>query len=46
MDREIRVFRGVTRSMANDLRLVNDGRIPEERLETQIHVTGLGPLDP
>ena len=46
MDREIRVFRSTTRSMANDIRLVNDGRVPEERFETQIHVTGMGPLDP
>lgn len=44
-DRETRVFRAVSSATARDIRLLNDGKIPEERLETSIHIPGLGPLD-
>ncbi len=44
--RETRVFRGTVASIGRDIRKLNDGKIPEERLETSIHMTGFGPLDP
>ncbi|MBA2412833.1 MAG: hypothetical protein H0V63_08410 [Burkholderiaceae bacterium] len=44
--RETRVFRSVSAATARDIRKINDGRIPEERLETIIGITGMNPLDP
>lgn len=44
--RETRVFRGTVAGIGRDLRKLNDGKIPEERLETSIHISGMGPLDP
>ncbi len=44
--RETRVFRGTVAGIGRDIRKLNDGKIPEDRLETSIHMTGFGPLDP
>ncbi len=45
-NRETRVFRGAIAGIGRDMRMVNDGKIPEERLETSIYISGMGPLDP
>ncbi len=44
--RETRVFRGTVAGIGRDLRKLNDGKIPEDRFETRINITGMGPLDP
>jgi hypothetical protein len=46
-NREFEIQRKVSAAMNRDLKLVNTsgGNVPEERLETAILITGLGPLD-
>ncbi len=39
------ISREISKAVINDLRTINSGRVPEERLETQILRTGMGPLD-
>lgn len=49
VEREFRVFRNISQAVSKDIRtLASAGAntIPEERLETQMLITGMGPLDP
>lgn len=49
VEREFRVFRNVSQATAKDIRTLaaaGANTIPPEQLETQIHITGMGPLDP
>jgi hypothetical protein len=43
---ELATARKISRSMSEELRVINDGRFPEQRQNTHILITGLGPLDP
>lgn len=48
VDRELRVFRSVSQATVKDIRTLaaaGPNTIPEDRLETTIHITGMGPLD-
>jgi len=42
---EFETSRRITRSMSNELRAINNGQYPAERGDTQMLITGLGPLD-
>jgi len=42
---ELETSRRITRSMSNELRAINNGQYPAERGDTQMLITGLGPLD-
>lgn len=48
VEREFRVFRSVSQATVKDIRTLaaaGSNTIPEDRLETQILITGMGPLD-
>jgi hypothetical protein len=42
---ELETARRISRSMNDELKAINDGRFPEQRGDTQMLVTGLGPLE-
>lgn len=42
---EFETSRRITKSMSNELRAINNGQYPAERGDTQMLITGLGPLD-
>jgi hypothetical protein len=49
VEREFRVFRSVSKATVADIKTLaaaGANTIPEDRLETTIHITGMGPLDP
>lgn len=43
---ELETARRISRSMNNELKAINDGRFPEQRGDTHMLITGMGPLDP
>ncbi len=42
---ELETARRISRTMNEELKAMNDGRFPEQRGDTQMLITGLGPLE-
>jgi hypothetical protein len=42
---ELETARRISRSMNDELKAINDGKFPEQRGDTQMLITGLGPLE-